>query len=220
MLLFLLVFPICVNAEVKKDDLETILTLESIEHDLSSYKESDEQIPIYLFYGDGCAYCNKFLTFINSIIPEYGKYFKVVGYEVWNNSDNSKLMNTVANFLGENANGVPFYIIGDQAFVGYSSSSDENIKKAITDLYNSKDRYDVFNEIEKSEKESEKGNISSSSIIIWNAVITFVAIGGILIYDYSKYKKLNAKLEELSNKLTSENNIEKVSKNTKSKSKK
>ena len=31
----------------------------------------------YLFYGQSCGYCQKFLEFLNSIIPEYGKYFKV-----------------------------------------------------------------------------------------------------------------------------------------------
>ena len=110
------------------------------------YAENEDQAIIYLFRGKNCGYCRAFLTFLNDIVPEYGKYFKMVSYEIWHNEDNAKLYTEVAEYLGEDSGGVPFIIIGDKKFGGYSEEYDSSIKQAIVDLYNTnkKDRYDVF----------------------------------------------------------------------------
>ncbi len=216
-LLCLVLLPFGVKAETKTQNLEEILTAKNIEHDLSGYKETDDKVPIYLFYGETCTYCESFIEFLNSIVGEYGKYFKLVGYEVWKNADNSNTMEEVSEFLGEKATGVPFIVIGDQTFIGYGPSSDESIKKAITDLYNSKDKYDVFKEMEKAEKEKKKANknTSNTSVIIWNACITLVAVVGVVFYDHQKYQKLNNKLEEMNNKIEKSSNTEKKTKGKK-----
>lgn len=149
------------SAETKKYqtmNLDEVLTQEEIEHDFSKYKESDKQITIYLFRGYGCGYCHRFLEFLNSIIDDYGKYFKVVSYETWYDRDNYNLMTEVSNFLGQPAGGVPYIIIGDQVFAGYSNEFDDSIKEAIKKLYNQKDRYDVMVEMEKAKKAAEKAN--------------------------------------------------------------
>ena len=83
LLLVVMILPTHVFAdEVKSENLDEILTSKSITHDFSNYSENDDQAIVYLFYGQSCGYCQKFLEFLKSIIPEYGKYFKVVGYEV------------------------------------------------------------------------------------------------------------------------------------------
>ena len=173
-------------------NLEEALKEEEIEHDLSSYKESDDQAIIYLFRGNGCGYCRRFLTFLNSIVPEYGKYFKVVSYEVWGDSENKKLMNKVAEFLEKDAGGVPFIVIGDQAFEGYASDYDEDIKKAIKDLYNSKDKYDVLKEMEKAKNQTnqESNGTSSTSVIIWNIVFTCLATAAVIGYNTIRFNKI------------------------------
>lgn len=173
-------------------NLEEALKEEEIEHDLSSYKESDDQAIIYLFRGNGCGYCRRFLTFLNSIVPEYGKYFKVVSYEVWGDSENKKLMNKVAEFLEKDAGGVPFIVIGDQAFEGYASDYDEDIKKAIKDLYNSKDKYDVLKEMEKAQNQTnqESNGTSSTSVIIWNIVFTCLATAAVIGYNTIRFNKI------------------------------
>lgn len=172
------------------------------EYDLSNYKETDDQITIYMFRGLGCGYCKKFLTFLNSIVPEYGKYFKLESYEVWYNKDNNKLMKNVANFLDEDAGGVPYIIIGDQVFPGYASQYDEAIKQAIVNLYNSKNRYDVFVEMAKAEEEANKAkNIDVKPIIIWNFIFVAAGASSVILYDYNKTKKLNEKLESLDKSL-------------------
>ncbi len=200
-LLGVLLFPFQVLAsdEVVSQNLEEVLKAEEIDYDFSNYKETDKQIPIYLFRGSGCSFCNRFLTYISSIVDEYGKYFKVVSYEVWGNKANNNLMKKVADFLDETANGVPFIVIGDKVFAGYTSAYDEEIKTAITDLYNSKDKYDVFKKMEEAEKEKNKStsNTSSTTVIVWNIVITGLAVAGILFYDHSQYQKLNDRLDKM-----------------------
>ena len=83
-ILCLLVLPIKTEAlkykgvDYKTLNLDEALTEEEIEHDFSNYKESDKQVTIYLFRGKGCAYCRAFLTHLNDIVDDMGKYFKVV----------------------------------------------------------------------------------------------------------------------------------------------
>lgn len=207
-LLCLTILPLGVNAaQMKYGDkiytslnLDEALTQEEIEHDFSNYKETDDQITIYLFRGNGCGYCRRFLTFLNSIVDEYGKYFKVVSYETWYDRDNSKLLSKVSNFLDEPAGGVPYIIIGDQVFGGYNESYDDAIKEAITSLYNqkAKDRYDVFKEMAKAEKDSQ---INYFVIIFSNLIIIVVMTGIGLTYMTKQHKILNSKLNAINARL-------------------
>ena len=73
--------------QYKTLNLEETLAEEGIEKKFSNYKETDDQITIYMFRGKGCAYCKKFLEFLNGITEEYGKYFKLVSFESWYNDE-------------------------------------------------------------------------------------------------------------------------------------
>lgn len=203
LLLAVMIFPTHVFAdEIASQNLDKILTSKSITHDFSNYSENDDQAIVYLFYGQSCGYCQKFLEFLNSIIPEYGKYFKVVGYEVWSNSANSDLMDKAAKILDENADGVPFIVIGDQTFTGYSSSYDDKIKSAIKSLYDTKkeDRYDILAEIEKGDSQKTSG-VSSKAVILWNLAFTVVAVLVIFGITNNQNKALVAKIEDLERKV-------------------
>lgn len=204
LLLVVMILPTHVFAdEVKSENLDEILTSKSITHDFSKYSENDDQAIVYLFYGQSCGYCQKFLEFLNSIIPEYGKYFKVVGYEVWSNSSNADLMDKAAKVLDKSADGVPFIVIGDQVFTGYSSSYDEKIKSAIKSLYDTKKeaRYDILKEIENGDSKKESGT-SSIAVIIWNFVFLAAATGIILVVTNNQNKALTAKVENLEAQIT------------------
>lgn len=181
-------------------NLDEVLTAENIEHDFSNYRETDDQITIYFFRGSGCSFCAGFLRFLNSIVGEYGKYFKVEAYEIWQNRNNAKLMEEVADFLGENANGVPFVIIGDQVFSGYMTEYDDLVKQQIKALYDSDDRYDVMEEMAKAKKEEEKYNISGYAVIVWNALFVASGTAVILLYNMKKYQEINSRLSKLERK--------------------
>jgi len=183
------------EALLKDQDGNTVF-----EYDLSGYTENDKQITIYLFRGNGCGFCNKFLKFLNSIIPEYGKYFKLESYEVWSNQKNSELLEEIGEFLDEDVRGVPFIIIGDQVFPGYAEHMDDQIKAAIVNLYNSDDRYDIIEEINKPVEEKPV-KVKYAPIVIWNAVVTTLITAAGIGYVYTTHNDLYKKLDAMSKEL-------------------
>lgn len=198
-LTLMLVLPIGVCAKgtnystYKTMNLKETLDAEEIELENEDYEETDDQATIYMFREQGCGYCRKFLTFLSSISEEYGKYFKLVSFEVWQDQDNSELMAQVGEALGEEISGVPFIIIGDKTFPGYAETYDEQIKDAIKDLYDEeeKDRYDIFDELgnsnkKKSEKEKKEEKDANTAGVI--AIVVIVAIGALAVISRRKNK--------------------------------
>lgn len=199
----LVVLPFSVKADEKTYNtlnFDQTLIEEEIEHDFSNYKETDDQITIYMFRGKGCGYCRKFLTFLNSIVDDYGKYFKLESYEVWatENKDNADLMQNVATFMNERADGVPFIIIGDKVFSGYTESYDDDIKSAIKELYETKKdkRYDVMDAYNNQKDDSDVSNVS---IIVFNIIIAGALALAVAIYDSKKRIDLENRISNLEN---------------------
>lgn len=157
-----------------------------------NYQENDKQVPIYVFRGQGCHYCKAFLTFLSSINEEYGKYFKVVSFESWGNNENAKLMEKLSTFIdGSAARGVPYIIIGKQAFPGYASDYDDAIKETIKAEYNAKEKYDVIEAYNEYLKDTNKSNgTTSATVILWNAFFIMVATIIILCYISSQNRKM------------------------------
>ena len=117
--------------EYETKDLDEVMDSLKLEKEHRNYKPNDDAINIYLFYGSGCPHCHDFLNFLSSIADEYGSYFKLSAFEVWNNTENSELMKEVSNELEESVSGVPYIIIGKNTFIGYSANSDNEIKRVI-----------------------------------------------------------------------------------------
>ncbi len=108
-------------------------------------KAENDEITVYIFYGNGCPHCHAAFEFFDSIEEEYGKYFKLEKFETWGNKRNNKLMKQIYDKLGPSDQklGVPYIIIGEDTFLGYSESFDDEIIKAIVDNYNSDTYEDV-----------------------------------------------------------------------------
>ncbi len=209
LMMMLLVVPLRTMAETKYNtlDFEKTLADEELEKKYDSYKPDKNAITIYLFRGKGCSFCRAFLSFMNSITDEYGKYFKLESYEVWGDQNNSNLMVDVSNFLGKPASGVPYIIIGDQVFPGFNAEAyGERIKSAITTLFNTEKskRYDVMAEYKKSsetkDENSKTDNVSSNSVILWNCAIVVVATVVILLFINNKFVQLEERIENLASK--------------------
>jgi len=183
-------------SKYQTSNFRDILKEEEIKEAFDNYSESDDQVTIYLFRGHGCGYCKAFLTFLNSITKEYGKYFKVVGFEVWSDKENSKLLNNISTFMGSPAEGVPYIIIGDQVFPGYAETYDENIKATIKAQYDSKEKYDVIEEYNKAiDKAVKAAKGNAPTIIFWNFVFTAVATCIIVYYNKKQYNEILSKLD-------------------------
>jgi glutaredoxin len=205
LVLMLVVSPRLVNAEsidlsnYTSQTLEEVFKAEEVEYDFSNYEETDDQVTVYLFRGSGCGYCAKFLNFLaTTLLDEYGKYFKVVSYEVWYDSNNSDLFEQTADFLGDSADGVPYIVIGDKTFAGYADSYDEDIEAAIMDLYNSEDRYDVFEEMAKNTTSTSEAKSSNTvAIVIWNIIIVAIATIIIINVNNSNKEEILEKIDEI-----------------------
>ena len=157
----LLFIPTIVNAEVKVLNLKDTLAEKGIEIADENYKETGDQIKIYLFRWSSCSHCYDFLVYLNSIVSEYGHMFKLRSYETITNSDNDAVMKKVKAYFNESTDsGVPFIVIGNKTFTGYSSRKDEDILKAIKEEYESSERFDVFDAMESSQTTT---NITSTT---------------------------------------------------------
>ena len=171
-------------------NFKEVLEAEEFEPENKDYKETDDQAIIYLFRGQGCGFCRKFISFLNSISTEYGKYFKVISFEVWNDAANGDLMSKMPLVTEVEARGVPYIIIGDKVFDGYAESYDEAIKEQIMKQYKDPS-YDVFKELKKTESKFE--GFSNTAVIIF--VFAFVMFGTIICVvnsNKNKHEIMNA----------------------------
>ncbi len=201
LIIFLLVvalLPIKVFAKSFIDDYNTknfveTLAAEGMAIENKDYKEDSKQAVIYMFRGDGCGYCRSFLSFLNSISKEYGKYFKLVSFEVWSDSKNSELLNKMPLVTNQSAGGVPYIVIGEKVFAGYASSYDEDIKKAIKAQYDDPS-YDVMEKLD----EMLNGNKSGSSFadIFWNAFFIVAATVAIIVVNNKNTDKIIDSIEK------------------------
>lgn len=138
-------------------------------------KKETKKVNVYLFRGDGCPHCQEAEEWFDELKKdeEYSKYYELVDYEVWYNEDNASLMEKVAKDLGTEANGVPFIVVGEKYFSGFSQDMAKDIKAAIKDQYNNKDYKDV---VKNSAKANSKKVEKEKSIILPVIIISVVAV--------------------------------------------
>lgn len=148
--------------------------------------EAAEKVNIYFFHGDGCGYCASAKEFFASIQEEYGKYFELKEYETWYNTDNAELLEKVAKARDEEVSGVPYIVIGNKSWNGYSSDFDEEIKKAITSEYekDSNSRYDVMNLLSNGQK-VDKDSYSDDAMIL----IAILIVVGLIVFGVVSARK-------------------------------
>lgn len=134
------------NTETK----ENINEENTQEINLDKVTKEKNKVNIYLFWGSTCPHCKEEFAFFDEIKEEYGNYYNLYTYEVWENPDNAEIMNRFANALGEEAKGVPYTIIGDKSFTGFGEETKEKFINAIKNKHqNSSDVY--FDKIKNKE---------------------------------------------------------------------
>lgn len=138
----------------------------------------DKKVNLYLFRGEGCPHCAEAEEWFDSIKGEYGDYFKVVDYEVWNDEDNAKLMEKVAKLRNEDVSGVPYIIIGDKSWNGFDESYEDEMIKQIKSVYSQdvSKRYDIMNYVNDSSSNSKTKKSSSSDVLA--LIIILIVAGG------------------------------------------
>lgn len=97
---------------------------------------NDEEIVIDFFYGVTCPHCAAEKVFLDDLQNRYPDV-TINAYEVFENKDNLVLLKEKAKELGVEVNGVPFLVIGDQYFIGYSEGyTDQKIEEALLGIVN------------------------------------------------------------------------------------
>lgn len=95
----------------------------------------DGKVVVYLFRGEGCPHCTDAENWLESIKEEYGYMFIVKDYEVWYDTDNAELMKKVAKSRDENVGGVPYIIIGNKSWNGFTESYEDEMISEIKKVY-------------------------------------------------------------------------------------
>ena len=93
---------------------------------------ANEKVNVYLFYGDGCPHCSALEEYLDENYSN-DKDVKVYKYEVWNDVTNQELWKKVEYVTGEEAKGVPYFVIGKEVMQGYSAGDvwEKKVDKAI-----------------------------------------------------------------------------------------
>ena len=138
---------------------------------------TNSEVKIYLFRGEGCPHCADAEKWFASIEEEYGSMFNVVDYETWYDEENKELMDKVAEARGEEASGVPYIIIGNKSWNGFTESYEEEMLAEIKAEYEKpvKDRYDIMKLIGNVKK--EKGSNDVLSLVIILIAVTGIVFG-------------------------------------------
>lgn len=108
-----------------------------------------EKVKVHIFYSETCSFCKALHEFTDELAEdkEYKDMFEVVDYSL-SDSANSVLMDEVGSYFGDDTGSVPYYVIGDETFIGFSvESSADKIKDAIEEAYNDEEYTDIVSSI-------------------------------------------------------------------------
>ena len=216
-LIFLFLFPIFVYAKLPDDINYHSMTLnEALELDgIDKVKEPNKNNPItvHVFIGKGCPHCHDFLIYAStSLNKKLGDKVDYKIYETWYDEENEKLFGYVSNYFKLNRSGVPFIVIGNDYYKGYSSTYNHDIEAAIEKEYASEDRFDFFKALDEYEppediddptevptKEVFKLPEWAVLILIILVPISFLVIVYVLFSKIDKKKKTNKKEKKKKN---------------------
>lgn len=131
-----------VNEDVQVNEVEEEKERLKIDANLENLKYDENKVNIYFFWGNGCPHCEKEFEFFESIKTEYGDYFTLNTFETWYDEDNREILKQFASNMEDEITGVPYTIIGNKSFKGFSERYEEEMLKAIKEQYKNSD--DVY----------------------------------------------------------------------------
>ena len=132
----------------------------------------DGKVNFYLFKGEGCPHCADEEKWLQDIKKEYKDYVNFYEFEVWYDENNSKMMEKAKEIFDFSGPGVPFTVIGDKYYSGFSDSIGMMMENTINDYLNTEINDDFNKKIDI--PILGKVNMKNSSLGIIAIVLGFV----------------------------------------------
>lgn len=130
------------NDENNIDNESTEKQSNTVDVNLDNITKEEGKVNIYFFWGDGCPHCEEQFAFLDSIESEYGDLYNLYTFETWQNEENAELLKTFSDAMEVESRGVPYTIIGEEVFTGFSESMESEFINAIVE---EKDKsFDVY----------------------------------------------------------------------------
>lgn len=91
---------------------------------------STNDVNIYLFWGNGCPHCAQAKEVLEPFVEQHENmhFYK---YEVYYSTANQQKMQAVGELLNVDASGVPFIIVGNTPYIGYTEGIGNSIKERL-----------------------------------------------------------------------------------------
>lgn len=142
-------------------------------------EETNKKVALYFFRGEGCSHCAEAEEWFESIQEEYGEYFEIKDYETWYNEDNADLMQKVAEVREESADGVPYIIIGNKSWNGFTDSYKDEILSEIKEVYaqDVSERYDILNYVKTGDTKEEKKSSTGDFVVLFFILVIAGGLG-------------------------------------------
>ncbi len=130
---------------------------------------------VYMFRRDGCQFCEAALKYFDNLKAKYD--FELITYEVYYDEDNKALMNKVAAGLGESPSGVPYIVIGNKSFIGYTDSYNSEIEAAIVAEGENGNANDSVKKFITKEEEKSQATTIVLSVLVIAGIVALIILG-------------------------------------------
>lgn len=127
----LLLLPMNVIAKEYKDKV----------YDIVGTKETKKPT-IYFFHSRVCHHCVDENKYLDKLEKKYKNKIKIIRYEVFDNKDNAALMNKVKKRFNVDR-GVPFTVLGDKSFLGFSDNTIDGLEQEIENYLNGTNKKEI-----------------------------------------------------------------------------
>lgn len=143
------------------------------------------QVNVYLFWGDGCPHCAKEKAFFDKELKNYPNVI-LTDFEVYNSQSNAELMQSITEELNIENRGVPLLIIGDEPIVGFAEgTTEEKIISKIKECSKSECLNETGKAVDNFRKnldsKNDKTENDSKSTVFSPLALMSIAVGAIMI---------------------------------------
>ena len=113
----------------------TILLLIAPIISYAAEQEGNNEVVLFMFYGQGCPHCGKMELFLNDLEGKYPT-LKIERYEIYNNQENRALFENISKAYDTEIVGVPAVFIDNKVVFGFSNSIGSSIENEIKKCLN------------------------------------------------------------------------------------